>query len=121
VIPVTFEMIEQRRSIPLLWNIIFDRLGERVWDYLPPRINHLPHNGKTYVCDALQLLNKSFLIRQHIIRYQPLEKTSIDLIAVTIGGAEDARPLVGSEPPLVDIFPSTHETCIVRVSSTLTL
>ena len=33
-----FEMVERRRSIPALWDIIYERLGEGVWEYLPPRI-----------------------------------------------------------------------------------
>ncbi|HSQ05806.1 MAG TPA: hypothetical protein VLN59_17330, partial [Burkholderiales bacterium] len=119
VLPVTFEMTEQRRSIPRLWDVIYDRLGERVWEYLPPRITRMPHNGKIYVREALRLLCDAFLVRQHMIRFQPLEEISIDLIAVTAGGPEDALNLVGNEPPLVEIFPSVHETCIVRVSSTL--
>jgi len=119
VIPVTFEMIEVRRSIPRLWDIVHDRLGDRVWDYLPPRIPRMAHNGKVYVCEALRLLTDAFLVRQHIIRFQLLEATSIDLIAITVGGPEDALHLVGNENPLVDVFPSEHETCVVRVTSTL--
>lgn len=119
VIPVTFEMVERRRSIPLLWDIILDRLGEQVWEYLPPRLNHLPHNGKIYVREALRLLSDAFLVREHVIRFQPLEEISIDLIALTIGGPDDALHLVGNEPPLVDIFPTQHETCVVRVTGTL--
>lgn len=119
VIPVTFEMVERRRSIPLLWSIIFERLGEHVWEYLPPRINHLPRNGKLYVREALRLLSDAFLVREHVIRFQPLEEISIDVIALTIGGPDDALHLVGNEPPLVDIFPTQHETCVTRVTGTL--
>jgi len=119
VIPVTFEMTERRRSIPALWQTIYERLGERVWEYLPPRITRLPHNGKVYVCEALRLLMDAFLVRQHIIRYQLLQDTTIDLIAVTVGGPDDALHLVGNETPIVDIFPTTQETCVMRVSSTL--
>lgn len=118
VIPVTFEMVERRRSIPALWNIIYERLGEQVWEYLPPRINRMPHNGKLYVREALRLLSDAFLIREHVIRYQPLQEISIELIAITIGGPDDALHLLGNEPPLVDIFPS-QETCLVRVACTL--
>jgi hypothetical protein len=119
VIPVTFEMTEQRRSMPLLWNVIRERLGEQVWEYLPPRIHRLGRNGKVYVRQALRVLNDAFLIREHVIRFQPLEEISVELIALTIGGPDDALNLVGNEPPLVDVFPTEHETTVIRVCATL--
>ena len=75
VIPIVFEMLERRRSMPAVWLAVRDRLGDRVWEYLPRGARRLPHNGKRYVRDVLALLNDAFLFRQHVIRLPDDEQT----------------------------------------------
>jgi len=82
VIPIVFEMLERRRSMPAVWLAVRDRLGTRVWEYLPRGARRLPHNGKRYVRDVLALLNDTFLFRQHIIRL-PDDENSIQVLLRT--------------------------------------
>ena len=82
IIPIIFEMLEQRRSMPAVWLAVRERLGARVWEYLPRGARRLPHNGKRYVRDVLALLNETFLFRQHIIRL-PEDEQSIQVLLRT--------------------------------------
>ena len=52
LIPVIFENVERRHTLPELWRRIYQRLGERTWSFLPAGASRLPNNGKTYVNDA---------------------------------------------------------------------
>ena len=82
IIPIVFEMLERRRSMPAVWLAVRERLGARVWEYLPRGARRLPHNGKRYVRDALALLNDTFLFRQHVIRL-PDDERSIPVLLRT--------------------------------------
>lgn len=82
IIPIIFEMLERRRSMPAVWLAVRERLGARVWEYLPRGARRLPHNGKRYVRDVLALLNDTFLFRQHVIRL-PDDERSIPVLLRT--------------------------------------
>lgn len=82
VIPIVFEMLERRASMPAIWLAVRERLGARVWEYLPRGARRLPHNGKRYVREVLALLNDTFLFRQHVIRL-PDDERSIPVLLRT--------------------------------------
>lgn len=118
LIPVICESIEVRRSLPELWNMIADRLGPRVWDFLPRGTRRMPHNGKAYVRDGLRLLNESFLFRQHVVRYAAFDAITMEVVLRVNAGPEEMIRLVSSDAPILEVFPSDDE-CLVRVHGTL--
>jgi hypothetical protein len=83
IIPIVFEMLEHRRSMPAVWLAVRERLGARVWEYLPRGARRLPHNGKRYVREVLALLNTTFLFRQHVIRLPDDSQTIPVLLRTT--------------------------------------
>lgn len=72
----------RRRSAAAIWHDVYAHLGDRVWRYLPRGTRRWPHNGKTYVRQALDTLSRHGLVPQHIIRYQPLSDTQVEVLAV---------------------------------------
>lgn len=91
IIPIIFEMLERRRSLPAVWLAVRERLGTRVWEYLPRGARRLPHNGKRYVREVLALLNDTFLFRQHVIRL-PEDEASIQVLLRTPSLPQSAYP-----------------------------
>lgn len=121
VLPVVFEMTEQRRTIPEVWNALWDRLGDGVWNFLPDGIDRLPHNGKCYVREALHLLNESFLVRQHIIRFPSQYQQTIDVLAVIKASLPEVLHFVGSDAPSQEILPIAEDLHLLRITSTVPL
>lgn len=117
IIPVIFEMTEHRRSMPQVWTIVRERLGDTVWTYLPRGAPRLPHNGKAHVRDALRLISDSLLVRQYLIRFAPLQAITMDLLAVIDAPLADVLTLIGPEQPLTDVYPITKHSYLVRVTA----
>lgn len=86
VVPVIGEHLERRVSQQELWEAIYRKLGDRVWQYLPKRARRLPHNGKQYVRHVLNLLNEHGIFTQYLIRFEPLAPACLDLLLVLRGG-----------------------------------
>jgi hypothetical protein len=118
IVPVVMESIERRRSLPELWSAIIDRLGPRVWEYLPRFSRRMPHNGKTYVREALRLINDSLLFRQYVIRYAAYDKVTVELVLRCRATPEQLHALAGPEAPIVEFFLGDDEH-VVRVRGTL--
>lgn len=116
LIPVIFEMVEQRRSLPATWEAIYARLGNAVWSYLPRFARRLPTNGKTYVKDALVLLNNAGLFRQNVIRYAPLERSSTSMLLRVEGPFDAIMHDFAEHSSTLDLYPLSRETAIVRMS-----
>lgn len=117
LIPVICESIEVRRSMPELWSVISDRLGDHVWEYLPRGMRRLPHNGKQYVAHALRLVNETLLFRQHVIRYAAYDAVATEVVLRVRAGAEELARLCSPEAPVIEIFPAGSES-FVRVHGT---
>jgi hypothetical protein len=130
LIPAIFEGIESRQSYPALWDAIYDRLGSRVWEYLPRFSRRLPHNGKRYVSEAFRILTDAHLIRQHVIRYAPWQDTGIELFLMVRAGTDEVARAF-PEAVAIEIYPTTEGSlahvyaplsCLNRIfTATLTL
>lgn len=118
IVPVVMESIEHRRSLPELWSAISDRLGTRVWEYLPRFARRMPHNGKAHVRDVFRLVNDSLLFRQHVIRYAAYDELTLEVVFRCRATREQLRALAGPEAPVVEFFPGDDEH-VVRVRGTL--
>ena len=118
LIPVIFEMVEQRRSLPATWEAIYERLGKGVWAYLPRFARRLPTNGKTYVKDALALLNNADLFRQNVIRYAPVERLSTSMLLRIEGPTETIIGGLVNHASTLDLYPVAEDEALVRVSVT---
>jgi hypothetical protein len=117
LIPVICESIEVRRSMPELWSAISERLGDRVWEYLPRGVRRLPHNGKQYVAHALHLVNETLLFRQHVIRYAAYDTITTEIVLRVRAGPEELARLCSRDAPVIEMFPSPTES-LVRVHGT---
>lgn len=119
LIPIIFESVEQRRSLPAIWDAIFARLGRRTWEYLPRFARRLPRNGKTYVKDAYSLLNHTGLFRQNVVRYKPLNTVSTPIYLLVHGAHVSAIiEAFAGQAPIVDVHPIGVDEALVRVAST---
>jgi hypothetical protein len=119
VIPVIFEAMEQRRSIPALWDAIHDRLGEQAWAYLPTGAPRLGPNGKTYVREAFTLLNTALLFRQNVVRYEPLRAVTTTLYLRVAGADLDATvQAFAAHAPTLDAYPISETEVFLRVTCT---
>lgn len=118
IIPAVFESIEARRSYPDLWQAIYDRLGNHVWEYFPTGVRRLPHNGATYVRRAFVLLSDAQLVRQHIIRYQPLQEITVEVFLL-VRGTGDAAWRFLADAAAIEVYPAVGGDVLVRVSSEL--
>lgn len=114
LIPVICESIEVRRSMPELWSVISDRLGDQVWEYLPRGVRRLPHNGKQYISHALRVLNDTLLFRQHVIRYAAYDTVATEIVLRVRAGPEELTSLCSPDAPVIEMFPSSTES-LVRV------
>lgn len=118
LIPVIFEMVEQRRSLPATWEAIYGRLGNGVWAYLPRFARRLPTNGKRYVKDALALLNNADLFRQNVIRYAPVERISTPMFLRIEGPLDAIIHALAEHATTLDLYPISHDAALVRASIT---
>ncbi|HEX8170979.1 MAG TPA: hypothetical protein VF824_10610 [Thermoanaerobaculia bacterium] len=119
LIPVIFESVEQRQSLPAIWEAVYARLGKRTWEYLPRFARRLPTNGKSYVKEAFALLNHTGLFRQNIIRYRPLNAIGTPMFLHIEGTALSAMiNAFGSHAPSIDIYPIRDDAALLRVVST---
>lgn len=118
LIPVIFEMTEHRRSLPAAWEAIYERLGNGVWAYLPRFARRLPTNGKTYVKDALAILNKADLFRQNVIRYTPLERTSTSMFLRVEGSFDAIIGGLAAHTASIDLYPLSQNAALVRANIT---
>jgi hypothetical protein len=116
LIPVIFEMVEQRRSLPATWEAIYERLGNDVWAYLPRFARRLPTNGKSYVKDALALVNNADLFRQNVIRYAPIERISTPMFLRVEGPLDAIIHGLAEHAATLDLYPLSQDTALVRVS-----
>lgn len=121
VLPVLFEMMEHRRTIPDVWQAIRQRLGKRVWQYLPDGVEVLPHNGKRYVTEALRLVNENYLVRQHIVRFPSQYMHTMDVLATIPSSFSEILHLAGNDAPLQEIFPISEHEHLVRLTGTVNL
>ena len=118
VIPVVFECVERRISYPALWETVYERLGEDVWQYLPRFSRRLRHNGKTYVAEAFRLLSDAMLVSQHVVRCAPLVQDTVELVLVVRGAPADAVALLASTAA-VEVFPTSDGDTLVRAHAGL--
>lgn len=106
LIPVIGELLGARRSLAAIWERIYERLGKSVWSYLPSKTRRWSHNGKSYVRQALERLAEYGLIRQHIVRYEPLHEHAIELF-LHIATKDDALlRAIGQVAPVMDRYPA---------------
>jgi hypothetical protein len=104
--------------LPELWSVIAERLGSRVWQFLPRGTRRMPHNGKAYVREALRLLNATFLFRQHIIRYAAYDANTMEIVMRVCAGIDEMLRIVSGDTPILEVFPAGDE-CLVRLHGTL--
>jgi hypothetical protein len=118
LLPVIFETVGQRRSLPAVWHQIYARLGPRVWEYLPRGAHRLPINGKTYVKDAYALLNHTALFRQNIIRSGTLTEASTSMY-LHVEDEEITRIIdaFASRAALLDVHPLTTRGALLRITA----
>lgn len=119
LIPVIFESVEQRQSLPTIWDAVYARLGKRTWDYLPRFARRLPTNGKAYVKESFALLNHTGLFRQNIIRYRPLDAIGTPMFLQVAGGELSAIiNAFGTHTPSMHVFPIDEDSALLRIVST---
>jgi hypothetical protein len=119
LIPVIFETIEQRHSLPAIWSSVYERLQKRTWEYLPRFARRLPTNGKTYVRECFALLNHTGLFRQNIVRYQPLNALGTPMF-LHVQGAQ-LRTIINAfaqHAPVIDAYPIGDDGALLRLVST---
>lgn len=108
-VPIIFETIGRRQSMNAVWRSIYDRLGDRVWAYLPRRTRRWPHNGKTYITTVYRAISDAGLVRQHIVRYAPLHEHTVEVFLHT--DDPDAGLLLhdlGRVAPVLERYPTSH-------------
>lgn len=119
LIPVIFENVERRHTLPELWRRIYDRLGDRTWSFLPAGANRLPNNGKMYIKDAYALLNHTRLFRQNVIRYRPLDVISTTMfLHLHSGDLRSSISAFGKQASTLDVYPITDTEVLLRVTAT---
>jgi len=119
LIPVIFESVEQRQSLPTIWDAIYERLGKRTWEYLPRFARRLPTNGKAYVKESFALLNHTGLFRQNVIRYRPLDAMGTPMfLHVEASEVSAIINAFGEHAPSIHVFPTDEEGALVRIVST---
>jgi hypothetical protein len=119
LIPVIFETVEQRQSLPAIWEAVYARLGKRTWDFLPRFARRLPTNGKSYVKESFALLNHTGLFRQNVIRYRPLNAIGTPMFLHVEGThVSDMINAFGKDAPLIDIYPMRDDAALLRLVST---
>lgn len=115
-VPVLFELLRERRSMEALWRSIHARLGARTWSYFSRRTRRWLGNGKVYVQQAYTALNEHGVIRQHIVRYQPLAEHTIEVFLHSddpnVGTLLEA---IGRVCPVLERYPTTAGGYLVRV------
>lgn len=111
LIPVVFEVLEQRRSMPETWRAIYERLGDRVWQYLPRFSRRLPHNGKAYVREAFRLMNEAGLFRQHVVRQHLSE--SAEVVLMVNAPMADVLGLLSFDVDVLEVFPGRDTTIVL--------
>jgi len=117
LIPVIFEMTEGRHSYPAVWEAIHERLGERVWEYLPRFSRRLAHNGKQHVKQACELLSAAHLVQQYIVRFAPFTDATIELLLLVDAGTEDSLAFL-SDAAAIEMYPS-DDASLVHVHAPL--
>lgn len=111
-IPVLAELVAERRSLPALWQSIYDRFGPNVWRFIPPRTRRVVHNGKRYARDVLRLLNAEGLVRQHIVRYTPLHEQHLEVLLIT--NSTTKLRTIAQHAPVLETYPAPNGTQLVR-------
>lgn len=111
VVPVATELLGRRQSLHDIWETLSARLGGRIWSYLPANTRRWPRNGKAYVRQAVQLLNRYGLVRQYVVRFTPLHETTLEVLFVAraLADVETMR----AHTPLLEYFPG-NEGVVVR-------
>lgn len=119
LVPVIFESVEQRQSLPAIWEAVYARLGKRTWEFLPRFARRLPTNGKSYVKEAFALLNHTGLFRQNVVRYRPLNAIGTPMF-LHVEGAELSAMInaFGTHAPSIDIYPIRDDAALLRLVST---
>ena len=118
IVPVLFELVHRWPSSQLLWQLIYQRLGEQVWQYLPRKVRRWRHNGKQYVQAVFRLLNRHALPQHHRIRFAPLQQHAIEILLDVRD--EDALRSIARRCPLAEAYPST-KGYLVRATGDITL
>lgn len=111
IIPAVFEALESRKSYPALWEAICQRLGDRVWEYLPRFSRRLPHNGKQYVREAFRCLTDAHLVRQHLIRYAPMREFAVELLLLVSADTDDVLAAFGGAVAL-EVYPADNASLV---------
>jgi hypothetical protein len=124
LVPVICAAAEKRCSLDDLWRDLHARLGSRVWEFLPRGVRRTPHNGKQYVQQSLRLLNEAFLFRQHVVRYQPLDDVTVELVLLVRAQRLSDVLQVLADAPLVEVYPGGEQllvnvTCGLRSLSAI--
>jgi hypothetical protein len=78
VVPVLMESWQYPNSLPLIWQRTHSTLKEQVRAYLPRTRIHYT-NGSSHVTSMYETLHAKGLLRQQLIRYQPLLVASIEV------------------------------------------
>lgn len=81
LVPVCLAAVTGKPSLQSLWQRVHERLGDRVWSYLP-RQKRLRRNGKRYVRRAFRALNEHCLVSQHLVRIPHLERTLLTMLVL---------------------------------------
>jgi len=119
LIPVIFETVEQRHSLPTIWRAVYDRLGKRTWEYLPRFARRLPTNGKSYVKECFTLLNHTGLFRQTVVRYRPHDDLGTPMY-LYVAGANLSTIInaFGQATPVIDVHPIGNDAAMLRLVTT---
>lgn len=122
IVPVIFEGMESRKSLPMIWHALYQRLGNRVWEYLPRFARRLPTNGKRYVRDAYVLINRAGLFRQNTIRFPDLEGLGTPMFVRVHGKRAGALvQAFAQRVALLDVSVLDEQNVLLRVVSPPTL
>jgi hypothetical protein len=105
VVPTVFEAPEERVSLQEIWRRAFQRLGPRVWRYLPRGTRRWPVNGKRYVHHARDLLLAAGLFLQNVIRYRPLLEHGLEAFILV---PSEMAAVVGSLGRVCPVIEEAH-------------
>lgn len=100
MIPVATELLGRQATMQDVWQALYDRMGNKVWSYLPHGTRRWPRNGKAYVRRAFEYLNRYGLVLQYVVRYDDPTMIELFLVATTLRAVESLR----SHAPLLEFW-----------------
>ena len=119
IIPIIFEHYGKRISMEKLWIRIIDRLGKKVWSYLPRGTKRRCTNGKGYIRKGYRLMNDYGIFSQNFLRYKPLLTHALEFVLlIHHESLEELQKQISKlvpYTPVVEVYPGTAGTSLIRI------